>query len=393
MNRVAFLCRRPLDGMDLADCLLEHGCGALNISDCRVPYSGDADLARTLAKNPGRTGGVTSTVYGANRPQQTVNLDGRWPPNVVLIGGEFPKDWSHYFIRFNGGDVSGLPADLEEYLLRLITSASAEILVLREHRDLSETPDGHYGGALVFVEPGEELARELLRVVLPGAYVLLVAPEERPTGYVGACTLEETGFEIRDAILVAEDAERVHYVPKANTREREQGCETLAQRRVSESVMELLPRIKNDPSELESVCALLLESGVSAGEVDAVLEQGLRGSRVPAALRDLFRVRPGFTRKGNLHPTVKPVKLMQRLLVGIGKSARVLDPFSGSGTTGIACMRSDLDFIGIEREAEYAEITACRWRSWASGSPGPVTLEGLPDTGEYDPLEELIGGW
>lgn len=378
-----------MSGLALVDALLEYGCGVLNIADCRVPYSGEDDLAKTLAKNPGRADALTSTVYGAGRPQQS----GRWPPNVILVGA-WPAHWNHYFMSFSGGDVTGLPEDLEEYLLRLITPDNLDVLVLREPSDLSNTPDGRYGGALVFLEPGEELARELLRVVLPGSHVLLVAPEERPTGYVGACVMEDAGFEIRDAILVAEDAEKVHYVPKANNREREQGCEALADKRVSESVMELLPRIKNDPSELESACALLLENGVSAEEVDGILEQGLRGSRIPAKLLDLFRMRPGFTRKGNLHPTVKPVKLMQRLLVtGIGKRARVLDPFSGSGTTGIACMRSGIDFIGIEREAEYAEITASRWKSWASETPELVTLNGLPEVPVYDPLEDLIGGW
>jgi len=38
----------------------------------------------------------------------------------------------------------------------------------------------------------------------------------------------------------------------------------------------------------------------------------------------------------------------------------VLDPFMGSGTTGIACVLEGRDFIGIEREAEYVEIAEKR---------------------------------
>ena len=64
----------------------------------------------------------------------------------------------------------------------------------------------------------------------------------------------------------------------------------------------------------------------------------------------------------NHHPTVKPIELM-RYLVRLTKTPTggvVLDPFMGSGTTGIACVLEGRDFIGIEREAEYVEIAEKR---------------------------------
>jgi site-specific DNA-methyltransferase (adenine-specific) len=64
----------------------------------------------------------------------------------------------------------------------------------------------------------------------------------------------------------------------------------------------------------------------------------------------------------NFHPTVKPIALM-RYLVRLTKTPTggvVLDPFMGSGTTGIACELEGRDFIGIEREAEYVEIAEKR---------------------------------
>lgn len=59
-------------------------------------------------------------------------------------------------------------------------------------------------------------------------------------------------------------------------------------------------------------------------------------------------------RLGSRHPTVKPVDLMAYLVKLVTPpGGRVLDPFAGSGTTGMACMREGFDAILIEREAEY----------------------------------------
>ena len=59
-------------------------------------------------------------------------------------------------------------------------------------------------------------------------------------------------------------------------------------------------------------------------------------------------------RLGSKHPTVKPVDLMAYLCrLVTPKGGTVLDPFAGSGTTGMACLREGFDCILIEREAEY----------------------------------------
>lgn len=63
----------------------------------------------------------------------------------------------------------------------------------------------------------------------------------------------------------------------------------------------------------------------------------------------------------NNHPTVKPIKLMQYLVrLVTPPNGIVLDPFMGSGTTGIACIREGFDFIGIELNKEYFEIAKKR---------------------------------
>lgn len=64
------------------------------------------------------------------------------------------------------------------------------------------------------------------------------------------------------------------------------------------------------------------------------------------------------------HPTQKPVALIERcLLASTEKGALVLDPFMGSGTTGIACLTHQRGFVGIELDPEYIERAVKRLSS------------------------------
>lgn len=69
--------------------------------------------------------------------------------------------------------------------------------------------------------------------------------------------------------------------------------------------------------------------------------------------------------ESNIHPTVKPVDLMKYLCrLVTPPQGVVLDPFMGSGTTGIAAKVEGFDFIGIEMNAEYLEIAEGRIGHW-----------------------------
>jgi len=65
--------------------------------------------------------------------------------------------------------------------------------------------------------------------------------------------------------------------------------------------------------------------------------------------------------RNNTHPTVKPVELMRYLCRLITpKGGTVLDPFMGSGSTGLAAKTECIEFIGIEREQDYFDIATDR---------------------------------
>jgi DNA modification methylase len=63
----------------------------------------------------------------------------------------------------------------------------------------------------------------------------------------------------------------------------------------------------------------------------------------------------------NIHPTVKPLTLMNYLVtLGSRKGDVVLDPFMGSGTTPLACVSLERKYIGIDNEQDYYEIAKAR---------------------------------
>lgn len=64
---------------------------------------------------------------------------------------------------------------------------------------------------------------------------------------------------------------------------------------------------------------------------------------------------------GSLHPCEKPVPLLKRIINTSSRSgAVVFDPFMGSGTTGLACVQTGRDFIGIERDDRYFQMAKNR---------------------------------
>jgi DNA modification methylase len=117
-------------------------------------------------------------------------------------------------------------------------------------------------------------------------------------------------------------ASRFYYVAKPSREERDYGCEGLR---------------------------------VSSGGEATDRKEGTAGLNNPRA---------GAGRTGgarNIHPTVKPVELMRWLVKLVTPPGGiVLDPFTGSGTTGMACRYEHRQFIGIEREAEYVAIAERR---------------------------------
>ena len=80
--------------------------------------------------------------------------------------------------------------------------------------------------------------------------------------------------------------------------------------------------------------------------------------------------KPGEKRFGR-HPTQKPLELLVRIILASSREGDlVLDPFTGSSTTGLACLRTGRRFIGVDREEEYLELSVKRFLAFRE-EPGP----------------------
>jgi DNA modification methylase len=81
-----------------------------------------------------------------------------------------------------------------------------------------------------------------------------------------------------------------------------------------------------------------------------------------------FRFRPMNMDGGKEHPTQKPIQVMQWCLSFLPDCRTILDPYMGSGTTGVACARLGHSFVGIEISEQFFDI-ACRRISEAWKQP------------------------
>jgi site-specific DNA-methyltransferase (adenine-specific) len=130
------------------------------------------------------------------------------------------------------------------------------------------------------------------------------------------CPVRDLDCESRMRRVPEQQVSRFFYCPKTSRRERDAGCEKLSARS-----LDLFPNASK---------------------------------------------RSGAAR--NPHPTVKPLELMRWLVrLACPPGGLVLDPFTGSGTTGAAVGLEGRRFLGIERETAYSEIAAARIRHWARG--------------------------
>ena len=110
------------------------------------------------------------------------------------------------------------------------------------------------------------------------------------------------------------------------------------------------------------------------GKEDLLKEiEKLRGENIPSTV--IYEDKPARSEE---HPTMKPVKLFERLIKNSSKQEDlVLDPFGGSGTTIIACAKTNRIARVMELDPHYCDVIRRRWTKWAKANGVEVGSGGL----------------
>lgn len=215
-----------------------------------------------------------------------------------------------------------------------------------------------------------EVSREMLRVLKPGGHLLSFGASR--TAHRMATAIEDAGFEIRDSISWL----RSQGMPKGKNLPG--GWSTALKTSYEPIVVARKPLVGTVTANVEQYGTGALNIGATRLEGDrwppnVVLSHECGESCESCVVTELgrqseffpvFRYAPKpakVEREGNHHPTPKPVDLMRWLVrLVTPKHGVVLDPFCGSGSTGVAALMEGFDFVGVEREAEYVEIARNR---------------------------------
>ncbi len=394
------LARKPLIGTVAAN-VQAHGCGALNVDGCRVEGGERLALDARARVTPSQFGAMGGSVACGT------TSEGRWPANL-LLGCACPAEHA------------------PECAVAMLDAQSGESASTQGHRDpngsmgyhggAGGTPfrlDGHAdaGGAsrFFYVAKASREEREAglehqsflwvrwqwegvdrkvrLRVGMgrsrPRVIAVSGAPSDAATAWstllFGSDTtapfLKGCKFITATATSSTTRSKILNWLIRSLTSESTADASSAAGDGSShaESAAPSILSITTTNAEMESLpgvgpvaCGTLLQ--ISASE-KAVMSDGRKTPNNTPYLRD-------ETQRRCDHPTVKPVSLMRWLvrLVGGKRGSAILDPFCGSGTTGVACALEGFAFTGVDLDAEHCEIARARILA-ASEQAGTATVE------------------
>ena len=207
----------------------------------------------------------------------------------------------------------------------------------------------------------EQVSREVLRVLKPGGF--MVSFSQGRLYHRLAIAAEDAGFEVRDLLIWEHDGgqgkafTQNHFVKRMRMTAEEK--EKIIQKLQGRKTPQLRPKFE----------AMLLAQKPKEGtfvENWMRWRTGLIQTDFEMQQTTVFPFKKYHKTEKIDHMTIKPIDLMQRLMEVFSMTGQtVLDPFMGTGTTGIAALASKRKFIGFEIEKKYFDIAAQRLqRTW-----------------------------
>lgn len=319
-NEPIVLARKPLEkGLTIAENVLKWGTGAINIDGCRVGTNDDLNGGAYRGENNKTDDGHTFFLDSSNIKGKYIQPQGRFPANIILTHHENcecigtkkvkPSNGSGKASENGGGFSKGMFGDgTSDNIGGGFTDENGEETV-ENWNCVDDCPI-----KILDEQSGESKSSKSAKLYIndtEGRSVKNSASGHRSPD----STYSDKG-----------GASRFFYVAKASKSERNKGLDGFDGKQVARS-----------------------------NQAKAELKRG------NTEFADDTKMHNKVQQRVNFHPTVKPIKLMQYLVRLITPpNGIVLDPFCGSGTTGVACKLEGFQFIGLEQDAEYCKIAQAR---------------------------------
>ena len=319
-NEPIVLARKPLEkGLSVAENILKWGTGGINIDASRIGFKDDADFKESTQKNQHADFGTkpmtNNNVYGDYSMVQPKNYEptGRFPANIILTHHPECECKGTKKVKADGNFPK--TQNTESCIM---ASKGKSLTPEKDYADKNgeetiENWDCHEDCPIRILDEQSGVSKS-------GKNAVRTSDGFNENAYgkgIGVKAGQNNG-EYGDK----GGASRFFYVAKASKSERNKGLDVF--------------ETKQTPG-----------GGGTYNE-----EAGAKYGSIKAEGK-------------NFHPTVKPIKLMQYLVKMITPpNGIVLDPFCGSGTTGIACKLEGYQFVGIEQDAEYFKIAKARIKNY-----------------------------
>jgi len=334
-NEPIVLARKPLEkGLSIAENVLKWGTGGINIDGCRVGFTDNVNMdAKQKDFNTMGYGGANDTSEA-----NMYNNQGRFPANLILthhpececVGTKKVKSQ-------NGGNSRAIQKNIYNDF----------------GKNYDNTPNGEKCGFAD--ENGEETTEDWkchedcpIKILDEQSGESKSSQSMRGEGG-GGNKVQQLNY--RENSLRGhtdkEGASRFFYIAKASKSERNKGLEGFEEKEKPDNY--IMPKL---------TCS---ECGSKRVDSSNTLVCGCNGKTHYEEQNSTESKNNLAGGNKNFHPTVKPIKLMQYLVRLITPpNGIVLDPFCGSGTTGIAAKIEGFNFVGIEMDEEYHKISKAR---------------------------------
>ena len=351
------LARKPLSEPTVAKNVLKWRTGALNIGACRVASPGET------ITNHARSGDA-EVLFGAHKAQETYQSEGqaasRWPANVVTDGsaevvGMFPNTPGQLGRASSEprktGNVYGAAAGPRTDMPPRGDSGSAarfffntketdqQWLARNLPSDLAnDVPEcfdlaGHLAVSALSHAVTESMPQLVLKSTASPALSMIVTPTE----------LKRISEQVIEIIQSFDERCSPESLPEKHSRSDSLVCIAATREQIG-TITITVSRLKLNGSVAVAIFSIMQRN----------LEVGAKDS-APSSARFHYSAKASKAdRNGSKHPTVKPIALMEWLCTLMTPpGGTILDPFAGSGTTGIAATRKGFQVVLCEREAEY----------------------------------------